>query len=216
MNISAINLNKTNFKGEIIDAEIIEDYSPKAPNLEPDKFELTKEKATTSPIKFFAATLSLALLTFAATKKTSLATIKSLEKKLKLKQPMDKLGKAVYLRIRNMSRKFPEVEVTSAKTFFQNIASKAVGAVDNFAKAGISATEKEGYTNFKVAALYGKNAVRKATASLFGLGTASLLAIRRHKDENANGVPDKAEKALSTAKEIVEAIPTVAAAVNLA
>lgn len=216
MEISAINLNKTNFKGNEADLEFENSYL-KTPEYDFDKVDFgSEDKKATSPTKFFVTTAALAIAAFAATKRTSFGIIKKLEGKFPLFNSMDNLGAKLNKALNKLKNKFPKTEGKNAKNFCQNIVHNMVDWLKKLGKKGVSAEEIAQYSNFKVGNLYGKNLIRKTVANTLGAGSATLVIASRHKDGDGNGIPDKAEKALSTAKEIVEAIPTVAAAVNLA
>lgn len=216
MEISAINLNKTNFKGNEADLELENNYW-KTPEYDFDKVDFgSEDKKATSPTKFFVTTAALAIAAFAATKRTSFGIIKKLEGKFPLFNSMDNLGAKLNKALNKLKNKFPKTEGKNAKNFCQNIMYNMVDWLKKLGKKGVSAEEIAQYSNFKVGNLYGKNLIRKTVANTLGAGSAALVIASRHQDGDGNGIPDKAEKALSTAKEIVEAIPTVAAAVNLA
>ena len=212
MEISAISLNKANFRGEIIDAEVInDDWS--VPEAKPDSVEISKlnDVKPTSPISFVVATIGLASLAFVAAKKTSLGTLRKINEKLPL---FDNLGRTLNEKLLPIRNRKLSVE-KGAKAFFDNMATRMANMFNDFGKDGIS-KEALGKVRSQYGAKYASNALQKITASTIGAGSAGLVVLSRHKDKNGNGIPDKAEKALSTAKEIVEVLPAVAAAVNLA
>ena len=223
MKISSINLNRQNFKGEIIDAEVIDNSTSwKAPESKPDSVSIAKleDVKPTTPILFFAASLALASLAFIATRKTAYATIKGLENKFPLFDSLDKAGAALNKGLKSIKNKFPKTKITNVKTFFQNVPNKLATMLENFGKKGVTDADKAAFKAlFKKAPignLYAKNAIRNVLAGTAGLGSATLVTLKRHKDEDNNGIPDRAERALTTAKEVAEVLPAVAAAVNLA
>ena len=211
-----INLNKTNFKGNEAGLEFENSYL-KTPEYDFDKVDFgSEDKKATSPTKFFVTTAALAIAAFAATKRTSFGIIKKLEGKFPLFNSMDNLGAKLNKALNKLKSKFPKTEVKNTKNFFKNIGRNLIEWFQTVGKKGLAKEEIAQYAKCKVGNLYAKNLIRKTIANTLGAGSAALVVASRHKDKDGNGIPDKAEKALSTAKEIVEAIPTVAAAVNLA
>ena len=230
MNISAINANtKSNFKGndlEEIAKSVKTVATKKLDDMEADDFNGIAQKIDSAqagqhvaPAKYFLATLALAAASFLAAKKASLSTIKGMEGKFPLYGAVEKAGQYLNTQFGKMKKAVSPAKVQNAKTFIQKTANSALEMAENFAKTGITETDRLAHKG-PIGVLYGKNAVRKLASTTIGAGAAGLTIAKRNEDENNNGIADNAEKKKSTTlgvvKEIADALPTVAAAVNLA
>jgi len=240
MQVSAINSMSRFGNGEIIDVEPLgEEITYPVVRYEQPKFDIDKvdfsamaeavnkdkpEDKATSPAKFFITTGLLALASFAATKKVSGVALKTLETKLALDKPLSKLGVTINNTISKMKAKTP-VEVTSIKSFFINNANRSLKwlgtTIENAGKNGITAADIDAFSammgkDIPEGALYAKNALRKGAATMLGLGTAGATVASRYKDDDANGIPDKAEKTLGKFNEAKEILKNVAAVCDIA
>ena len=175
------------------------------------------KKSNTAPLNFFLTTIALTAASYFATKKASFLTIKGLEGKFPLFNALDKLAVKINSKLDDIKTKFPAIEVNDMKSFVKNSANKITCWVNDFGKKGLSEEEISSYKKMcktdDIAPLEIKNAIRKVLASGFGLGATTATVVTRNKDEDNNGIPDKAEKKSNTAKETIEAIPTIATAI---
>ena len=222
MQIAAINTNnyKSNFKGyENTPAKTFPNDDFDTADLKDVRELSTTKKGYTSPIKFFAATAALAIASYVAVKKASLLSIKGMDGKFPLFNTLDSLGKSLNKKYTQWQKKFTKVEVNNFKTYMQNTANRLLKWGENVAKQGVTDAEKAAYKGH-VRDLYAKNAIRKMAASTLGAGAAALTMAKRYKDSDKNGIPDALDKKPATTldkiQDAVEAIPTIAAAVNLA
>ncbi|MCQ2957411.1 MAG: hypothetical protein MJ180_00750 [Candidatus Gastranaerophilales bacterium] len=236
MQISAINFNNS-FKGrhsydEVIDvpSEIVrtksfDDVMDRVDlNQVADTIKNVPDNKTTAPIKTFALTAIYTLAAFAATKRVSQAALKSLEGKLSLDKPLNKLGKIVSKKINVLKAQKP-VDVTSVGTFFKSAYTKTTKllatAFDTIGRAGITEADKAlcKKQHLAVGAFAAKNAMRKITSTALGVGTAGVTVSARTKDKDGNGVPDCAENKesiLGTVKAVAEVLPGLDAAISAA
>lgn len=215
MQVSSLNSN-TNFQASknIIPYSKIDYDFDKEYDFDSFDAKQNKKNSNAIPLNFFLTTLGLTAVSYLATKKASLLTIKGLEGKFPLFGALDKLAIKVNSKLDDIKTKFPAIEVKDMKTFVKNSANKITCWVNDFGKKGLSDDEitayKKLYNTEDIAPLEVKNAIRKILASVFGVGATTATVVSRNKDEDNNGIPDKAEVKSNTAKETIEALPAIA------
>ncbi len=228
MNISAINANtKTNFKGNDIEelAKSVKTLSTKKlDEMSSDDFNGIAKKIDadkhTAPIQYFIATAALAAASFMAARKASMLYLKGTDGKFPIYNTVDKAAELLQKGYTKARNSITPVQVKNVKTFFQNAGDNALKFAKDFAEKGITEADRTLNTGATAALLPAKNAVRKLASGAVGVGAAGMTIAKRNEDENGNGIPDGAEKskkgALGVMKGVAEALPTIAAAVNLA
>ncbi len=219
MYISAINYNNSfrgmskNIKINDPDYDLYEvDFSKMA-----DSIDKMPEKNSTSPVKFFLTTAAISIASFVAARKATMIALKGMDGKFPLFNSLDVAGKFINQKFTQFKNSIPKTNSEGIKLFLYNTASNAIKKLENFAKQGITNAEKAPYKGH-VKDLYAKNALKKIIATTVGTGASVVTITTRNKDANNNGIPDKAElkpNTLGVMKDIVENLPTVAAAVNL-
>jgi len=182
------------------------------------------EDRKASPTKFFLTSCFLTAASFIAARKVSSVAIDKIANKLGLSKSMGNLGKSLSSGLEKLKAR-KAIEVTGVKTFFINNTNRTLSwlghSIEKLGKRGIKAEEMDAFKKLMgkeipEGALYAQNALKTTVASVLGLGSAGLTVASRYKDDNGNGIPDRAEKALGRLNQTAELLKTVASVCDAA
>jgi len=219
MQISAINLNnnfgnysKKKTENSSLDKLENVDYTSIADTLENGNVE-----RKTTPVRYFLITAALTAASLFAARGASIKVINKVDGKFPVFGAFEVMGKSLNKTISGIKNRCHHVaKVKTTGDFFRNSAYSLADRILVYGKKGLEKADIKSFKGVKLNDLYAKNAIKKATAATIGTGAAALTIASRYKDEDGNGIPDKAEKALGATKEIIQTIPAIVEAVNIA
>lgn len=223
MHVSAIGPSR-NFKGyddDIIDAEYREiiPAGKRQDSLDSVDFQAVSRtldrsgaNRKTSPAKFFVSSAALALAAFVASRAACGAAFNKLDSKFGMFESMGKkAGEALVQYV----EKHPPKEGKGFGIYFSNKMHDLAQGIINYGKKGLSAETLSKLEGINLAKAAAGEAIKKGTSAALGVGVAGATIQSRYKDEDKNGVPDKAEGKLSVVKEVASLVPALVEAAGL-
>ena len=223
MQVSAIGFNSFNRynkgfgsgSGDYIDAEFVEEKPDGARRLERVAQTLEAKGGTnrvTSPAKFFFASLAVALAGFLAAKAACNGAFNKLDDKFGM---FENLGKKTAETISTYVANHPHREGKGFGIYFSNKMRDFAQGIIEYGKKGLTKDVLESKDVASISAKAASQAIKKASSTVLGAGVAGAAIQSRYVDTDKNGVPDKAEGAISAIKEVATLVPALVDAAGL-
>ncbi|MCR4881660.1 MAG: hypothetical protein K6A44_06900 [bacterium] len=224
MQVSAIGLKSTNFKGyddEVIDVPYQETYpvSKKRDALDSVDFQkvaTTLESAgankVTSPCKFFIASAAVALAAFVAARAACGGALNRLDNKFGMFEGM---GKRAGEALTQYVEKHPHKEGKGFGIYCSNKMRDLAQGIIEYGRKGLTPDAIKGLDEVQTTAAAAGQAIKKGASTALGIGVAGATIESRYKDTDKNGVPDKAEGAMSAIKEVAQLVPALVDAAGI-
>ena len=225
MHISAVGFNtNTNFRGDIDDItdaryEIVPKVSKRDFSLDSVNFDAvsktldkTCENKRTSPTRYFISSIALTLAAFFASKAACYAAFNKLDNKFGM---FESMGKKAGNALVKYVEKHPHREGKGVGIYFSNKMRDLAQGIINYGKKGLSADAIKGLDKAKLAGTTAGEAIKKGSSVALGIGMGGATIQSRYKDADNNGVPDKAEGAMSTIREVATLVPALVDAAGL-
>ena len=163
----------------------------------------------TAPGKFFLSSAAVALAGFLVAKSACGGAINRLDNKFGM---LDGIGKRTSKAIYDFVEKHPRKE---GKGFGIYVSNKMHDLAEGFIAYGKKGLEKEALESADVAAKAAGQAIKQTASNVLGAGVAAATLQSRYQDGDKNGIPDKAEGAISTIKEVATLVPALVDAAGL-
>lgn len=166
----------------------------------------------TSPGKFFLSSAAVAIAGFLVAKSACGGAINKLDSKFGM---VENLGKRTADAIAVYVEKHPHKEGKGFGIYFSNKMRDFAQGIIEYGKKGLAKEVLETGDQAVIAAKATGQAIKQAGSNVLGLGVAGATLQSRYEDKDKNGVPDKAEGAISTIKEVATLVPALVDAAGL-
>ncbi len=166
----------------------------------------------TSPAKFFLSSVAVALAGFLVSKSACGGALNKLDDKFGL---MENAGKKAATALVDYVSKHPHKEGKGFGIYVSNKMRDLAEGVIAYGKKGLSKEVLTGGDEALITAKAAGEAIKRASSTALGVGVAGATIQSRYEDTDENGVPDKAEGAMSTIKEVATLVPALVDAAGL-
>ena len=224
MQVSAISLNKANFKGyddDVIDVpcHVITSHPRSKDPLDTVNFQQvanTLDEAgankVTSPCKFFVASAAVALAAFVAARAACGGAFNKLDSKFGM---FENMGKKAGEALTAYVEKHPQKEGKGFGIYCSNKARDIAQGILDYGRKSLTPEAIKGLNEAQITTAAAGQAIKKGTSTILGVGAAGAAIESRYQDSDKNGVPDKAEGAMSTIREVAKLVPTLVEAAGV-
>ena len=166
----------------------------------------------TSPGKFLISSAAVALAGFLVAKSACGGALNKLDSKFGM---MDNIGKKASQTLVTYVEKHPHKEGKGFGIYFSNKMRDLANGIIAYGKKGLSKEVLESGDEVAITAKATGEAIKRASSNILGLGVAGATLQSRYEDTDKNGVPDKAEGAISAIKETAALLPALVDAAGL-
>ena len=157
----------------------------------------------TSPGKFFLSSVAVALAGFLVAKSACGGAIGKLDNKFGILDGVSKRASKVLV---DYVEKHPRQEGKGVGIYFSNKMHELANGIVEYGKKGLSKEILESGDKALIASKATGQAIKQGTSIVLGAGVAGATIQSRYEDKDKNGVPDKAEGAMSAIAEVLPAV----------